>query len=76
MTALLQPEQPTRTRISVDLSPSVSLLLDHISTITGESKAGIVSSALLAALPDLVARADGLKKRGNELLQAQKVGKK
>lgn len=66
---------PERTRLSVDLSPVVSSHLDHISEITGVSKAGIISAALLEALPDLLARADGLKKRYQELSQ-QKGGKK
>ena len=46
--------------------------LDHISEITGVSKAGIINAALLDALPDLLARADGLKKRHVELTQAKK----
>lgn len=66
---------PERSRLSVDLSPVVSSHLDHISEITGVSKAGIISAALLEALPDLLARADGLKKRHQELSQ-QKGGKK
>lgn len=63
---------PERTRLSVDLSPVVSSHLDHISEITGVSKAGIISAALLEALPDLLARADGLKKRYQELAQAKR----
>jgi predicted transcriptional regulator len=61
-----------RTRLSVDVSPVVSLHLDHISEVTGQSKAAIVSAALLEALPQLLARADGLKKRHQELSQARK----
>ena len=61
-----------RNRLSVDLSPVVSSHLDHISDVTGVSKAGIITAALLDALPDLLARADGLKKRHVELTQAKK----
>lgn len=63
---------PDRTRISVEVSPVVSSHLDHISEITGVSKSGILAAALLDALPDLLARADGLKKRHTELSQAKK----
>lgn len=62
---------PERSRLSVDLSPIVSSHLDHISDVTGVSKAGIVTAALLDALPDLLARADGLKKRHGELSQGK-----
>lgn len=67
------PTAPTsdRSRLSVDLSPVVSSHLDHISEVTGVSKAGIITSALLDALPDLLARADGLKKRHSELSQGK-----
>jgi hypothetical protein len=63
---------PERSRLSVDLSPVVSAHLDHISEITGISKAGIISGALLDALPALLARADGLKRRHQELGQAKR----
>lgn len=62
---------PERSRLSVDLSPVVSAHLDHISDVTGVSKAGIVTAALLDALPALLARADGLKKRHSELAQGK-----
>lgn len=64
-------QPPERNRLSVDLSPVVSSHLDHISEVTGVSKAGIISAALLEALPDLLARADGLKKRHVELAQGK-----
>lgn len=67
------PAPPTeRIRLSVDLSPVISSHLDHISDVTGVSKAGIISGALLDALPSLLARADGLKKRHQELAQVKK----
>lgn len=62
---------PERSRLSVDLSSVVSAHLDHISDVTGVSKAGIVTAALLDALPALLARADGLKKRHVELAQGK-----
>jgi len=61
-----------RTRISVDLSPVISSHLDHISEVTGQSKAAIVSAALLDALPDLLTRADGLKRRYQEINQGKR----
>lgn len=61
------PPAPERNRLSVDVSPVVSGHLDHISEVTGVSKASIVLGALLDALPGLLARADGLKKRHQEL---------
>jgi predicted transcriptional regulator len=69
------PLIPDRSRISVELSAVVSSHLDHIAEVTGQTKAAIVSSALLDALPALLARADGLKKRHAELTQSPK-GKK
>ena len=66
---------PERFRLSVDLSPVVMSHLDHISEVTGVSKAGIITAALLDALPELLARADGLKKRHSELSQAKGRGK-
>ena len=65
------PQAPERSRLSVDLSPVVSSHLDHISEVTGVSKAGIINAALLEALPDLLARADSLKKRHLELAQVR-----
>ena len=67
MTASAPSALPERNRLSVDLSPVVSSHLDHISDVTGVSKAGIITAALLDALPDLLARADALKKRHGEL---------
>ena len=60
-----------RSRISVDISSIVMAHLDHISEITGQAKASIVSGALLDALPELLARADVLKKRHQELSQVK-----
>lgn len=65
-----------RPRLSIELSAVVSSHLDHISDITGETKASIVSGALLEALPELLARADGLKKRANELTNSKAQSRK
>lgn len=62
---------PERQRIAFDVSPSVASLLEHVSEVTGVSKAGIATSALLDALPALLARADGIKKRHVELAQGR-----
>lgn len=67
MQAQNSPPSSERTRLSVDFSAVVSSHLDHISEVTGVSKAGIISGALLDALPALLARADALKKRHQEL---------
>lgn len=56
-----------RARITLDLSPTVASLLDHVSEVTGTPKTQLVQSALLAALPEVLAIADGLKKRHSEL---------
>jgi predicted transcriptional regulator len=71
MNAPTSPPSAERFRLSVELSPVVSSHLDHISEITGQTKAAIVAGALLDALPDLLARADGIKKRHAELSQAK-----
>jgi hypothetical protein len=60
-----------RDRLSLDLSPSVSLLLDHISGVTGTPKSQIVSLALIEALPLLLERADGLAKRARDISQVK-----
>ena len=66
-----QTTPPERQRIAFDVSPSVASLLEHVSEVTGVSKAGIATSALLDALPALLARADGIKKRHGELSQGK-----
>ena len=71
----MNPQTVDRPRLSVDLSSVVMSHLDHISEVTGVSKAGIITGALLDALPELLARADGLKKRYSALNQAKGRGK-
>lgn len=72
MTTPQIPPPVERSRLSVELSPVVSSHLDHISEITGQTKAAIVAGALVEALPDLLARADALKKRHQELAQVRR----
>ena len=63
---------PERTRITLELSSTVAALLDHVSDVTGANKTQLVQAALVAALPDLVARADAFKKRHQELSQGKR----
>lgn len=72
MNASTSPPSAERSRLSVELSPVVSSHLDHISEITGQTKAAIVAGALLDALPALLARADGLKVRYQQLNQGKR----
>ncbi len=73
----IEPQNPpaSRERLTLDLSPQVSLLLDHINAITGAPRSQIALAAIVDALPAMVERADQLKKRAGELSQA-KGGKK
>ena len=71
MNSSIKPTSSDRSRLSVELSPVVSSHLDHISEVTGLAKASIIAGALLDALPELLARADGLKKRHQELSQVK-----
>lgn len=61
------PSSDARTRITVDVSPEVLLLLDHISDYTGISRSQIVLQAVTDTLPGLVERADAIKRRAGEL---------
>ena len=71
------PPAPERPRLSLDLSPSVSLLLDHISAVTGTPKSQIaIRGDLFDSLPALLDRVDTLQKRTQAIAQAQKVVKK
>jgi hypothetical protein len=60
-----------RVRVSLDLSPHVSLLLDHVCEVTGSNKSQLVLSALMDALPALLERSDALQKRSASLTQSQ-----
>lgn len=65
------PPAGDRQRLSLDLAQPVSLLLDHVSAVTGVPKSQLVLGALLDALPGLVERADALKRRQVELGRPQ-----
>jgi alpha-D-ribose 1-methylphosphonate 5-triphosphate synthase subunit PhnG len=59
-----------RTRVAIELSPSVSLLLDHVCEVTGANKSQVVLTALMDALPGLLERSDSLQKRSAALAQS------
>lgn len=63
---------PDRSRLALDLAPTVASLLDYVSEVTGVPKTQLVQSAVLDALPELLERADKLKKRNQELTQSKK----
>lgn len=60
-----------RTRLTLELSPTVASLLEHVSDVTGTPKTQLVQSALVEVLPDILARADALAKRSKEISQAK-----
>lgn len=60
-----------KSRLSLELSPTVSQLLEHVSEITGTPKTQLVQAALVEALPELLARADSMGKRARELGQSK-----
>ena len=68
---MTQTTPPERQRIAFDLSQSAAGFLEHVSEVTGVSKAGIATAALLVALPALLARADAIKKRHGVLSQGK-----
>lgn len=61
-----------RARITLDLSPAVAGLLEHVSDVTGANKTQLVLAALNQVLPQYLERADAMKKRHNELIQRRK----
>jgi hypothetical protein len=65
------PPAGDRQRLSLDLAPTVSLLLDHVSVATGVPKSQVVLQAVLDALPALLERADAIRKRHGELARPQ-----
>lgn len=70
-TALEALKEPPRPRFTFELSPNVSLLLDHVCEVTGSTKSQVITTALLDALPVLIERSDLLLKRGQALIHAQ-----
>jgi len=63
--------EPARLRANIELSPQVSLCLDHVCEVTGSTRSQVINSALLEALPCLIERADAVAKRSRELVQVQ-----
>ena len=66
------PQQTERARLSVDLSPAVLSLLDHVSGVTGVTRTQLVVQLVVDALPELCARADDIAKRATQLNGARK----
>ena len=56
-----------RVRLQVELTPALVSLLDHITAVTGASRAAVTVQALTEVLPVLVERVDGLKRRAAEV---------
>lgn len=73
-----RPQSPPveRQRVTFDVSPSLSLLLDHVCEVTGATKSQVVMQALIDALPALLERSDSLQKRANSLQQTQQQKRK
>lgn len=65
------PVNDARTRVTVDVSPEVALLLDHVSGYTGTSRAQLVLQAVTSALPAWLEQADNIKRRAGELERAR-----
>lgn len=63
----IQAAGAERQRLSLDLAPGVSSLLDHIATVTGVPRSQVVTQALLDAMPGLLERADALQRRAQTL---------
>lgn len=66
------PASTDRTRITVDLSPAVLSLLDHVSDVTGVTRTQIVGQLVVDALPQLCLRADEIQKRFTALHQVRR----
>lgn len=61
------PQDTNRVRLQVELTPALVSLLDHITAVTGASRAATTVQALTEVLPVLVERVDGLKRRAAEV---------
>jgi len=70
------PPAAERQRLSLDLTPTVSALLDHVANVTGVPKSQLAVQALLDALPAALERAEGLQKRHNAIQSAPRPGQK
>lgn len=62
--------EPVRFRVNIELSPAVSLCLDHVCDVTGSTRSQLINAALMDALPGLVERADVVSKRHQALVQS------
>ena len=60
-------QDTNRIRLQVELTPAIVSLLDHITSVTGASRAAVTVQALTEVLPVLVERVDGLKRRASEV---------
>ena len=56
-----------RTRVSVDLSPGVVSLLDHVCEYTGATRSSLVLQAIVASLPGWLDSAAQISRRRSEL---------
>lgn len=61
------PPELQRTRLQVELTPTLVSLLDHIGAVTGATRSAVAIQVLTDALPELVERVDTLKRRASEL---------
>lgn len=71
-TAVSEPLNPGRPRITVDVSPAVSALLDHYCDVTGQTRSSVILGLLMAQLPAMAELADNLKRRSSQILQAKR----
>lgn len=67
------PVVADRQRLSLDLTPAVASLLDHVSQVTGSPRSQVVLQSFLEALPSLVERADQLQARHLKVQQQGQV---
>lgn len=65
-------QDTNRVRLQVELTPALVSLLDHITAVTGASRAAVTVQALTDVLPVLVERVDGLKRRAAEVTRTKK----
>jgi hypothetical protein len=63
-------KEDNRERVTLTLSAPVAAILNDLAEVLGNNKNAIVGDALILALPQLMERADLIKKRGRELQQA------
>ena len=66
----MTPKDDNRDRLTLTLSPAVATILDDLANVLGNNKTAIVIEALNLALPQLIERADLVRKRARELQQA------